>query len=137
MGREIQENKRKEKSELSINNELIELSVKNELIELSVKNELSELSEENGKYLVGENKKGMSEKKKLEIESNRKDKGLLIHYDYTNNFNLSFSSALKVILEDSMPYKDPFDYVIEITYAYKVKNTFEDFIPQVKLRRKQ
>ena len=41
LGRETQENERKEKSELSVNNELIELSVKNKL------------SEKNEKYLVG------------------------------------------------------------------------------------
>ena len=36
-----------------------------------------------------------------------------------------------------MPYKDPFDDVVEMPYAYKVMNAFEDFIPRVKLRRKQ
>ena len=34
-------------------------------------------------------------------------------------------------------YKDPFDDVVEIPYAYKVMNAFIDFIPRVKLRRKQ
>ena len=43
----------------------------------------------------------------------------MIHHDYTNNFNLSFSSILKVILQSFMPYKDPFDDVIEVPYAYK------------------
>ena len=36
-----------------------------------------------------------------------------------------------------MPYEDPFNDIVEIPYAYKVMNTFEDFIPRVKLRRKQ
>ena len=89
MGRETQENERQKKSELSVNNELTELSIKNEL---------SELNEGNGKYLVEKNKQDMSEKKKLEIESIIKDEELLIHHDYTNNFNLSFSSVLKVVL---------------------------------------
>ena len=39
-----------------------------------------------------------AQKKKLEIESIIKDKKLIIHYDYINNFNLSISSILKVIL---------------------------------------
>ena len=86
---------------------------------LSVKNELSEKSEENGKHLVRENKVGMSEEKKLEIESIKKDNKLVIHHDYTNNFNLSFSSILKVILQTFMPYKDPFDDMVEVPYAYK------------------
>ena len=62
--------------------------------ELSVKIELNEKSEKNGKHLVRENKQGMSEEKKLEIESIKKDKELVIHHDYTNNFNLSFYSIL-------------------------------------------
>ena len=36
-----------------------------------------------------------------------------------------------------MPYKDPFDEVVEIPYTYKVMNAFDDFIPRVKLRGKQ
>ena len=36
-----------------------------------------------------------------------------------------------------MPYEDPFNDIVEIPYAYKVMNTFEDFIPRVKLKRKQ
>ena len=39
-----------------------------------------------------------AQKKELEIESIVKDEELMIHHDYTNNFNLSFSSILKVIL---------------------------------------
>ena len=73
----------------------IERKVKSEL---SVKIELNEQSEENGKHLVRENKQGMREEKNLEIESIMTDKELVIHHDYTNNFNLSFSSVLKVVL---------------------------------------
>ena len=51
--------------------------------ELSVKNELSETSEENGKHLVREKSQGMR-------ESIKKDSELVIHYNYTNNSNLSF-----------------------------------------------
>ena len=87
--------------------------------ELSVKNELSETSEENRKYLVRENKLGMSKEKKLEIESIKKDNELVIHHDYTNNFNLSFSFALKVVIQTLIPYKDPFEDFVEVPYTYK------------------
>ena len=80
--------------------------------ELSVKNELSETSEENGKHLVREKNQGMR-------ESIKKDSELVIHHNYTNNSNLSFSSILKVILQSFMPYNDPFDDVAEVPYAYE------------------
>ena len=80
--------------------------------ELSVKNELSETSEENGKHLVREKNQGMR-------ESIKKDSELVIHHNYTNNSNLSFSSVLKVILQSFIPYNDPFDDVVEVPYAYK------------------
>ena len=86
--------------------------------ELSVRIELNEQSEEHGKHLVRENKQGMSEEKNLEIESIMKDNELVIHHEYTN-FNLYFSSVLKVLLQNSMPYKDPFDDFVEVTYAFK------------------
>ena len=38
-----------------------------------------------------------AQKKKLEIDSIMKVKELMIHHDYTNNFNLSFSSVFKVM----------------------------------------
>ena len=60
----------------------------------------------------------MSEKK-LEIESIKKDKEMVIHHKYTNNFNLYFSSDLKVLLQTSMPYKDPFDDIVEVSYPFK------------------
>ena len=72
MGRETNEIERKIKSELS------------------VKNEWNEKNEENGKHLVRENKQGMSEKKKIEIESIMKDQELVILHDYTNNSNFYF-----------------------------------------------
>ena len=106
--------------------------------ELSIKDELSVQGEENGKHLVRENKQGMSEKKvcaqekELEIEGIIKNEELMIHHDYPNNFNHSFSSVLKVLLQDFKPYEDPF----KIRYAYKVKSTFDDFIPRVKFRMK-
>ena len=100
LGRKTYEIKRKEKSELS------------------VINELSKKSEKNGKHLVRENKQGISEKK-LETESIKKDKETVIHHEYTNNFNPYFSSDLKVLLQTSMPYKDPFDDFIEVSYAFK------------------
>ena len=87
--------------------------------ELSVKIELSEKSEDNGKHLVRENKPDMSEEKKLEIESIKEDNKLVIHHDYANNFNFSFSSVLNVVLQNFKPYKDPFDDVVEVPYAYK------------------
>ena len=87
--------------------------------ELSVKIELNEQSENNGKHLVRENKQGMSEKKNLEIESIMKDNELVIHHEYTKNFNIYFSSVLKVLLQISIPYKDPFDEVVEVSYAFK------------------
>ena len=79
---------------------------------LSVKNELSETSEKNGKYLVREKNQGMR-------ESIKKDSELVIHHNYTNNYNLSFSSVLKVILQSFIPHNDPFDDVVEVPYAYK------------------
>ena len=60
----------------------------------------------------------MSEKK-LEIESIKKDKEMVIHHKYTNNFNPYFSSDLKVLLQTSISYKDPFDDFIEVSYALK------------------
>ena len=51
-------------------------------------------------------------------ESIKKDSELVIHHNYTNNSNLSFSSVLKVILQSFMPYNDPFDDVVEVPYAY-------------------
>ena len=45
-----------------------------------------------------ENKQGMSEKKKIEIESIMKDQELVIPHDYTKDSNFYFSSVLKVIL---------------------------------------
>ena len=83
--------------------------------ELNVKDELSKQGEENGKHLMRENKQGMSEKEvcaqeiELEIESIIKNEELMIHHDYLKNFNHSFSSVLKVLLQDFKPYKDPFD----------------------------
>ena len=62
-----------------------------------------------------------------------KDKELIIHHDYTNNINLSLFSVLQVILQNLMPYKDSFDDVVEM--HYKVKNTFEDFIPSMKYEK--
>ena len=53
-----------------------------------------------------------AQKKELETESIMKDEELMIHHDYTNNFNLSFSNVVKVVLQALMPYKDPFDDVI-------------------------
>ena len=61
----------------------------------------------------------MSKKKKLEIESIMKDKEMIIHHEYTDNFNIYFSSILKVLLQTSMPYKDPFDHILEVSYAFK------------------
>ena len=61
----------------------------------------------------------MSEEKNLETKSIMKDNELVIHYEYTNNFNICFSSVLKVLLQNSMPYKDPFDDIIEVSYAFK------------------
>ena len=43
----------------------------------------------------------------------------MIHYENTNNFNLCFSSVLKVILQSFIPYNDPFDDVVEVPYAYE------------------
>ena len=56
----------------------------------------------------------------------------MIHHDYTNYFNHSFSNVLKVLFQDFKLYEDPFDNIVEILYAYKVKNTFKDFIPIMK-----
>ena len=87
--------------------------------ELSVRIELNKQSENNGKHLVKENKQGMSEEKNLEIESIiMKDKEMVIHHEYTN-FNLYFSSVLKVLLQNSMPYKDLFDDFVEVSYPFK------------------
>ena len=85
--------------------------------ELSIKNELSKTSEKNEKHLVRENKQGMSEKKKIEIKSIMKDQELVFPHDYTNDSNFYFSSILKVILQTFMPYKSPFDDVVEVPYA--------------------
>ena len=68
--------------------------------------------------MVRENVQGMIEEKKLEIESIMKDNELVIHHEYTN-FNLYFSSVLKVLLQNFMPYKDPFDEVVKVSYAFK------------------
>ena len=54
----------------------------------------------------------------------------MINHDYINNFNLSFSSVLKVILQTFKLYKNQFEDV-----AYKVQNAFEDFIPSMKYER--
>ena len=110
--------------------------------ELSIKDELSEQCEENGKHIVRENEQGMREKevcaqeKELEVESIINNEELMIHYDDTNNFNHSFSSVLKVLLQDFKPYEDLFDDIVEIPYAYKVKSTFDDFIHRVKFKMK-
>ena len=80
--------------------------------ELGVKNELSEISEVNGKHLAREKNQGIR-------ESIKKDSELVIHHNYTNNSNLSFSSVLKVILQSFIPYKDPFEDMVEVSYAYK------------------
>ena len=85
---------------------------KKEETKLSVKNELSETIEENGKHLVREKNQGMR-------ESIKKDSELVIHHNYANNYNLSFCSGLKVILQSFMPYNDPFDDVVEVPYAYE------------------
>ena len=50
------------------------------------------------------------------------------------NFNHSFSSVFKVLLQDFKLYEDPFDDIVEMPYAYKVKSTFGDFIPRVKFK---
>ena len=39
-----------------------------------------------------------TQKMKVEIKSTMNDKELMSHHDYANNFNLYFSSILKVIL---------------------------------------
>ena len=54
------------------------------------------------------------EEKKLEVcvQKKKEDKELVIHHNYTNNFHLSFSSVLNVILQTFMPYKDPFEDVV-------------------------
>ena len=79
---------------------------------LSVKNELSETSEKNGKHLVREKNQGMR-------ESIKKDSELVIHHNYINNSNLSFSSVLQVILQSFIPYNDPFDDEVEVPYTYE------------------
>ena len=61
----------------------------------------------------------MSEEKNLEIESIMKDNELVIHHEYTNNFNICFFSVLKDLLQNCMRYKDPFDDIIEVSYAFK------------------
>ena len=78
---------------------------------LSVKNKLSETNEENRKHLVREKSQGMR-------ESIKKDSELVIHHNYTNNSNISFSSGLKVILQSFIPYNDPFDDVVEVPYCH-------------------
>ena len=47
-----------------------------------------------------------------------------------------FPSVLEVLLQDFKPYEDPFDDIVEIRYAYKVKITFDEFIPRVKFKMK-
>ena len=43
----------------------------------------------------------------------------MIHHNYTNNSNISFSIGLKVISQSFIPYNDPFDDVFEVPYAYE------------------